>query len=550
MSDDVRTRVAKRIASEKTELPTSGLGRRARLLGGLAQASAKSVGRSLRRVAGREAPDIEPEVEVAASFGRLKGTVTKMGQMLGYVDVGLPDTLRSALAALHTTAQPLDRAWVERVLDEDLGDPGRALARAMAKEPLSVGSVGQVHRSSLPDGTPVAVKVLHPGLATIIDRDFAPAMFASRVSSAVHDAVERVRARLLEECDYVLEARRQARFAEIFAGHDTIVIPAVHHDLCSARVLTTTFVEGVHLDAYLAARPSREAKNRAGEALFDAYAAPLFRHGLYVCDAHPGNYLFMPDGRVAVVDFGCAREFEAGFVERLAALTRAVMDADRTRIHRALVDLGVDERAAYDRDAIVTLLRSFYGPLLRDEELAFDLRAEVELGKAVRAAWKARRVALSAEVFFLLRTFLGLSSVLARLDARSRWRRRLEAVVRDAPPAARASEPASDAPSVPKRSPDRAAGATSPSVRPGSWPPPPRPERWDVVLVDAGESPIALIRELRALFEKDLREVRDFVESLPQTLAHAMPRREAEALRQRFEGAGARVEVRRVSRSA
>lgn len=471
MADDVRNRVAKRIASEKTPLATSALRRRALLVAGLAQASAKSLGRTVRRTVGRDAPDIEPEAELVASLGRLKGTVTKMGQLLGYVDIGLPDTLRTALSALHTSAQPLEARRIREVLEEELGDRGRELASAMDPDALSAGSIGQVHRSSLSDGTPVAVKVLYPGLSTIIERDFGPAMFASRVSSSVHAVIGQVRTRLLEECDYALEARRQKRFAEIFATHDTVVVPEVHSAYCSTRVLTSTFVDGVHLDEWLEHAPSQDAKNRAGEALFDAYIAPLFRHGLYNCDPHPGNYLFMPDGRVAIVDFGCAREFERDFVGRLASLTRAVMVSDGDLIHRALVGLGLDEHVDYDRQATRTLLRAFFGPLVRDEILAFDLRAEIELRELLASGWKLRRIAGSGELFFLVRTFLGLSSVLARIGARSRWRRRLEGVVAAAvvapPPAKGAVLP----PAAEPRGDVEAPAITTPGARP----PVPRP---------------------------------------------------------------------------
>src|SRR5262249_12011048 len=149
----------------------------------------KSLGRSVRRTFGRDAGDVEPEALVAASLGELKGPMMKMGQMLGYVDIGLPDALRAALSALQTSAQPLDAARIHRVLDEALGARGCALARAMRPEPLSVASVGQVHRSSLPDGTPVAVKVLHPRLSTVIERDLGPAMFASKVSAPIHSMI-------------------------------------------------------------------------------------------------------------------------------------------------------------------------------------------------------------------------------------------------------------------------------------------------------------------------------------------------------------------------
>ena len=300
--NDVRSRVAERISAAKAPLSTSALGRRAGWVAGLAKAGAKSLGRTVRRTVGRDTGDLDPEAEVAASFGQLKGPMMKVGQMLGYVDIGLPEGLRSAFSALHTGAQPLDADRIHRVLDEDLGDPGRALAKRMDPHPLSAAAVGQVHRSRLPDGTPVAVKVLHPGLATIIERDFGPVMFASKISAPLHAMLGDIRERLLEECDYALEARRQAHFGEILAGHATLVIPEVHEAYCSERVLTTSFADGVHIDCYLASGPSQAARDRVGAALFDFYFAPLFKHGLYNCDPHPGNYLFLPDGRVACND--------------------------------------------------------------------------------------------------------------------------------------------------------------------------------------------------------------------------------------------------------
>src|SRR5579859_213316 len=98
--DDVRAEIAARIASATAPLSTSSLGRRAGWALGLARAGAKSLGRTVRRTVGGGAGDLDPEAEIAASFGQLKGPMMKVGQMLGYVDVGLPDALRSALSAL------------------------------------------------------------------------------------------------------------------------------------------------------------------------------------------------------------------------------------------------------------------------------------------------------------------------------------------------------------------------------------------------------------------------------------------------------------------
>jgi ribosomal protein L7/L12 len=519
---EVRAATTRRVTDKSTSLPSSLIGRPTLLIAGIGRAGASSLRRAIARHVGRGQPDdIAAEVTAAATVGRLKGATMKMGQLAGYLEVGLPAPLRAALSTLHTHAPPLDFDHVRRVVESELAD-GPALARTLHPVPLSAASVGQVHRGKLPDGTPVAVKVLHPGLDAIIARELAPATLASRLASWIHprgrlrQLVAEVRARLLEECDYTLEARRQQRFAALFADHPTIVVPAVHPDWSSRRVLTTTLVEGAHLDDWLAGAPDQAARDRAGAALFELYVGPLMRDGLYDCDPHPGNYLFLADGRVAFVDFGCVAELDG-------------------------------ERAATARE----LLRAFFAPLFGGERpFALPARRFAEL----RALWRDHVASLSGELLFLARTFVGISTVISRIGARADWERLLQprapvaaiAPTSAPPPLAPAAEPAASAP-TPALEP--AASAPTPALEP-----PPAPEApttvadsgaYDLVLVSPGAQLIAVIRELRDATGLDLRDVKALVDACPQTIELALPRADADALRRRLESAGARVDLRR-----
>ena len=67
----------------------------------------------------------------------------------------------------------------------------------------------------------------------------------------VDDFVKEAKGRFLEECDYLHEAHCQDRFVEIYKGHPSLVVPEVHGDYCSRRVLTTTFIEGKEFDEFL-----------------------------------------------------------------------------------------------------------------------------------------------------------------------------------------------------------------------------------------------------------------------------------------------------------
>ena len=68
---------------------------------------------------------------------------------------------------------------------------------------------------------------------------------------------------------------------------------------------------------------------------------------------------------------------------------------------------------------------------------------------------------------------------------------------------------------------------------------------FDVVLLEPGESAIAMARVLLDVTELPLREIEHLMNRSPQTIKQGIARADAEALRLRLEEAGARVEIRR-----
>ncbi|MBW2275974.1 MAG: AarF/ABC1/UbiB kinase family protein, partial [Deltaproteobacteria bacterium] len=292
-------------AGEK--LPTSSIVRIGRL-GATVLRSGRMIMKS--RKANKKGEELELDMvkvtKVITSMGKLKGVAMKMGQIMSYVDIAMPQELR------------------------ELGDRGEQLLEKMEHEPISSASIGQVHRTTLPDGTVAAVKIQYPEIAKAIAADFGPAAVGTKMAALLYpnaridDFVKEAKARFLEECDYLHEAHCQNQFVEIYRDHPSLVVPAVHSDFCSRRVLTTTFVEGLKIDPFLDTEPPQQERDRMGEALFEFYIGSLFRHQIYNCDPHPGNYLFLENGQICMLDHGCTRQFEPRIVAQLANLTRAV----------------------------------------------------------------------------------------------------------------------------------------------------------------------------------------------------------------------------------
>ncbi len=67
---------------------------------------------------------------------------------------------------------------------------------------------------------------------------------------------------------------------------------------------------------------------------------------------------------------------------------------------------------------------------------------------------------------------------------------------------------------------------------------------FDVVLKDVGAKKINVIKAVREVTSLGLKEAKDLVESAPATVKEGVSKDEAEAIRKKFEEAGATVEVK------
>lgn len=379
----------------------------------------------LRRGAG---PSLDGLERLTERLGELKGLGMKLGQIFSYVDPSLPPEARQLLATLQTQAPASPFEAVERALREAFGPRAEAMLALLDRAPVAVASIAQVHRATLPDVGPVAVKVRHPGIVQALEADFASARASVKVAdvallglaTAAVEHVAEVQDVMLAECDFTREAEHQRRFAAWLAADPTLVVPAVVDAWCSAAVLTTRWEPGEDLDAFLARGPTAAERARAAEALFRASVGGLYALGLLSADPHPGNFAFR-EGRVVLYDFGCVRRFEPDVVRALADLVAALRRDD----HAALVEAGRRfgfEVGTPDKVELLTrFARAFFQPMLARGPSAIPQDGPVALGQLMADKLALARLGLPRHALFLLRLRFGLYAVLARLGATLDW---------------------------------------------------------------------------------------------------------------------------------
>ncbi|MEZ4238829.1 MAG: AarF/ABC1/UbiB kinase family protein [Myxococcota bacterium] len=363
--------------------------------------------------------------ELVDGLGELRGLAAKVGQMASYLDGVAPEDPRlvAAFARLRARTVTSDPAEIREVVEEDLGAPIAERFARWDDEPLASASLGQVHRAALPDGTEVAVKVQHPGIAEAVAADMSQvdrvASLAKHLARGVpvEDVIAEVRAALLEELDGAAEAAHQAAYVAAFRGDPDVDVPEVFAAWCGPRVLTTRFAEGATLeDVEGAPLALRTGWARATWRLFVDGA---LRTGLLHGDPHPGNLLYRGDGTLVALDFGSVVALDPEALATLRQLLQAGLDRDEAAIRAVLERVQGPSRLT---DAMIPVWQHVLAPL-GTAPFRLDRAHGRALTKALIAAKDPRITFRSGNTtvppWFLLahRTFMGLVSVLGHLDA-------------------------------------------------------------------------------------------------------------------------------------
>jgi predicted unusual protein kinase regulating ubiquinone biosynthesis (AarF/ABC1/UbiB family) len=366
-------------------------------------------------------------------FSGMRGAAMKVGQTLSAIDLGLVDEevrpqFQEILASLQQHAEPVSFRAIRKVVEEDLGERLSANFADFAQEPIAAASIGQVHRATLRDGREVAVKVQYPGIAEAIHADMQNLRLGLKLLSVLAPGIDtgeiagEIRERITEELDYELEAANHRKMARVYRGHPFVVVPDVITALAGERVLVSEYVDGARF-AQARALPQAE-RDRIGEILVRFYINGPLRHRLLNGDPHPGNNLFMADGRVAFIDFGFFKQLTDADVRQLTASTRATYEHDAQALLAVVAELGALPPDPALAEPFLESYEAIFGWLMVDEPLRAD---PTKTGSMMRSYTQMRRATgfetlkLPAEHFVLMRSVFLLVGLLGQLDSENAW---------------------------------------------------------------------------------------------------------------------------------
>lgn len=374
-----------------------------------------------------------------SALNQLRGTALKASQMLSMELGFLPDGMRQELARAHYQVTPLNRALVIKLLRQEFGKGPDELFAQFEPEAFAAASLGQVHGAMLASGESVAVKLQYPGMAASIGSDMAMLRTLFQTLGQGSDSlpkasiIERVFAeielKLAEELDYQHEAEQLSWFAQAFDPMPGLVVPRTFPQFSSKRVLTMQRLPGLHLNEWLANRPSQAERDHYGQLLFDAFIYSMFELRRVQADPHPGNYLFMSGGQLGCLDFGCTKRLGEDFCTSIGAAWSALLrqPCDVLALQQAYLELGLIAPTLTLRDFSEHLLPALADML--DWQVSPFRVAEYDFGQhpsPPRMSAQQRQLAagylhaMAPELPYFDRAYLGLVQMLKSMSARVR----------------------------------------------------------------------------------------------------------------------------------
>jgi predicted unusual protein kinase regulating ubiquinone biosynthesis (AarF/ABC1/UbiB family) len=244
-------------------------------------------------------------------------------------------------------------------LHEALGDDPLRNFKEFDREPIAAASLAQVHRAVTTDGQVVAVKVLYPGIESLIRRDLAvlrsllPAARLLVPISRFGRVLDQLSAMLARETDYAQERRNIERIRTIFDGRQDVVLPTVVDSLTRDGVLTMSFESGIKINDVDSLRESGIDPESVARILVEAYFAMLLEHRVFHADPHPGNFLVRPGPTLVVLDFGAVEEVTEALADGMKKVVIGGIARSADQVLEGLERMGFvapdGDRALLDR---------------------------------------------------------------------------------------------------------------------------------------------------------------------------------------------------------
>ncbi len=364
------------------------------------------------------------------SLGQLKGISVKIAQHIALGMPFLPQEYLDEIGKSFSNIPPINRALIRKIIKQELGAYPQEIFETFESNSFGSASLGQVHLAHY-QGQKIAVKVQYPGISKSIESDLGILKFGIKRFAGgknIDHIMEEIEQRLHEEVDYEHEAEN-THFFEQHLKHEKIIIPTIIEERSTLRVLSSSFLEGDSFEQFLERNPSQEERDNFAQLIFDSFFISLYELKMVHADPNPGNFIFMSEGRLGMIDFGCVKRFDDDFLHSFSKLHHALImkEDDMVLVEQyydlEMIDRDSDEKMLEFYQNVIKPLDRIYIEIFEEE--CYDFKESNEFSKrGFETIMKVQQSQIdavhkiNAEYIFLDRTLLGYYAMFEQMEAK------------------------------------------------------------------------------------------------------------------------------------
>ena len=375
---------------------------------------------------------------VVENLSELKGIPQKIGQLISMdVTEYLPEDVRSKFSKLQGQSSEFESEKILEIIKSELGEQKFSSIVDFVPQPLGAGSIGQVHRAQLRNGSNVVFKVRYPHIEQTIHSDLSLMLPMAKAYELIRPRskdftilLKEAKEMLTQEMNYQIESEHLKYFKSTLQGDDRFYVPEVIDDYSSKNIICMEYVEGVNFHHFLKDENDTLRKAKVAKGLLELFVDEFFTYGIVQTDPNFGNYLIKSNDQITLLDFGATKQFSKDFAKLYFQLLKSAFGKDRPNIVFYGEQLGLVDRR--DLPDAVDLFVKFMIDVMsyfRPENNPVDFSNETMTRQLMTNGWelwkKQRISSPNANLVFLHRKLGGLFSILKeskiKLDLYPLW---------------------------------------------------------------------------------------------------------------------------------
>jgi ubiquinone biosynthesis protein len=352
-------------------------------------------------------------------FEELGPAFIKFGQLLSSRDDLFHPSFLEEMQMLRDKVKPIPLADVLPSIEKSLGKKINQIFTSIDPNAIGTASIGVVYRAVLLDGTPVVIKVRRPGIEKEIETDFSILMFlstqAERVSSELrYLGVSRILKdfayTLQRELDFKVEALNCERLKKNLEKHDEknlYYIPKVFKEISTEDILIIEELKGIPFSSSEIIMGKKEEIVPKMEYGIQLFLKTFLKDGFFHADLHGGNFFYLNDGRIGLIDFGLMGSLSKNGRHHFIAIVYALLTYNYENLVYEFLDVAEYETIP-DIDGLIRDVRDGLSPFVG---LSVKQTNFSDLLSVVLSTLKKHQIYLPREWYIIFRALITIDGV-------------------------------------------------------------------------------------------------------------------------------------------